>query len=228
MRRRLEHGLGEIWVVVADVMLGFLLLTILLLPKHKLPEKKHAYEQPNAVADFLHDLNALKKSEAIDFSPPHFAEVNVTFGSDLLFKKCDWTLSPQGETRIDKFAQLLWTRSPALERVEIKGYADRAPAEDCASLEEFQKSNLKADDWNLLLSSLRAMSVQQALIDNAGKDVGHQVSATRAGLLEAVGKGDLHPKDPRHPDDSKDRRVEILVHFVEPIPTERKAAERPH
>ena len=69
------------------------------------------------------------------------------------------------------------------------------------------------------------MSVQQALIDNAGKDVGHQVSTIRAGLLEAVGKGDLHPKDPRHPDDSKDRRVEILVHFVESVPTEQKPSE---
>jgi outer membrane protein OmpA-like peptidoglycan-associated protein len=216
MRRRPELGLGEIWIVVADVMLGFLLLVLIVLPhNYTQPDKKGTYEQPAAVAAFVADLIKIQKMAPIDFSPPRFAELNITFRSDLLFKKCDWTLTDQGRARIDDFARLLWKRSALLDRVEIKGYADRHPADDCSSLWNFKQSNLGADNWNLLLSSLRAMSVQQALIDNARKDVDQSMIDRRVKLLEAVGKGDLHPRDPDHPDDSRDRRVEILVHFIE-------------
>jgi outer membrane protein OmpA-like peptidoglycan-associated protein len=202
--------LGEIWIVVADVMLGFLLLVLIAFPR-----QQDTYEQPPAVAAFISDLIKFQRKEPIDFSPPRFAELNVTFRSDLLFKKCDWSLTDQGKERIDDFAQLLWKSTRLLDRVEIKGYADRHPADDCSSLWNFKQSNLAADNWNLLLSSLRAMSVQEALIGSATKDVDQSTIDHRVRLLEAVGKGDLHPRDPDHPDDSRDRRVEILVHFIE-------------
>lgn len=199
-------------------MLGFVLVVLLAFPRprqQQIKSVKPGFQPPPALADFLADLDSLKRSEPVDFSPLHFAEVNVTFGSDLLFKRCDWALSDMGKKRIDDFAQLLWKHSPFLERVDIKGYADRANASDCSALAKFRQSNLSADNWNLLLSSLRAMSVQQALIDSASKDAGPDTFRSRAKLLEAVGKGDLHPLQSGNPDNSKDRRVEILVHFIE-------------
>jgi outer membrane protein OmpA-like peptidoglycan-associated protein len=208
MRRRVDGGFGEIWVVVADVMLAFLLLVLLTTPRPS------TYERPVAVESFLRDLDALKRSGVCDLEP-QFAEVNVSFNSDLLFKKCDWSLSENGKKRIDDFAQLLWKRTPLLQRVEIEGYADRVPADDCPSLAPFKQSELKADHWNLLLSSLRAMSVQQKLIDNADRGVTLDIFDHRVKLLEAAGGGDLHPKDSQHPDDQRNRRVDIRVHFVE-------------
>jgi outer membrane protein OmpA-like peptidoglycan-associated protein len=213
MRRRVDGGLGEIWVVVADVMLAFLLLVLLTIPR-----PKTSYQRPVAVDAFLHDLDALQKSGVCNLEK-QFAEVNVSFNSDLLFKKCDWLLTENGKKRIDDFAQLLWKRTLVLQRVEVEGYADRVPADDCSSLAPFKQSALNADHWNLLLSSLRAMSVQQKLIDNAVKGVTQDVFDRRVKLLEAAGGGDLHPKDSQHPDDQKNRRVDILVHFVEPTAT---------
>jgi outer membrane protein OmpA-like peptidoglycan-associated protein len=214
MRRRAEAGFGEIWVVVADVMLAFLLLVLLTIPRPKAPEKKGTYERPIALGEFLHDLEVLQRSGVCDLEP-QFAEVNVSFNSDLLFKKCDWQLTDKGKKRIDDFAQLLWKRTSVLQRVEIEGYADRVSAADCSSLAQFKESELSADNWNLLLSSLRAMSVQQKLIDNAANGVTQDTIDHRVRLLEAVGGGDLHPKDSEDPDNQRNRRVDIRVHFVE-------------
>lgn len=218
MRRRVDAGFGEIWVVVADVMLAFLLLVLLIIPRPKAPDKKKVYERPAAMESFLRDLDILQKSGVCDLQP-QFAEVNVSFNSDLLFKKCDWSLTDNGKKRIADFAQLLWKRTSVLQRVEIEGYADRVPADDCSSLAPFKQSDLTADHWNLLLSSLRAMSVQQKLIDNAVMGVTQDIFDHREKLLEAAGGGDLHPKDSRHPDDQRNRRVDIRVHFVETTAT---------
>ncbi len=222
MRRRAEGGFGEIWVVVADVMLAFLLLVLLTIPRPKAPEKKGTYERPAALGEFLHDLDVLQRSGVCDLEP-QFAEVNVSFNSDLLFKKCDWSLTDKGKKRIDDFAQLLWKRTSVLQRVEIEGYADRVSASDCLSLAPFKQSELSADNWNLLLSSLRAMSVQQKLIDNAVSGVTQDTIDHRERLLEAVGGGDLHPKDSEHSDNQRNRRVDIRVHFVENPPTSKQA-----
>jgi outer membrane protein OmpA-like peptidoglycan-associated protein len=172
------------------------------------------------MVEFLHDLEALQRSGVCDLEP-QFAEVNVSFNSDLLFKKCDWSLTDRGKKRIADFAQLLWKRTPVLQRVEIEGYADSVSAADCPSLAPFKQSQLDADNWNLLLSSLRAMSVQQNLIDNATSGVTRDTQDTpdrREKLLEAVGGGDLHPKDAEHSDNQKNRRVDIRIHFVENSP----------
>jgi outer membrane protein OmpA-like peptidoglycan-associated protein len=218
MRRHVDGGFGEIWVVVADVMLAFLLLVLLTIPQPKVPKKIGAYERPIAVESFLSDLDALQRSGVCDLEP-QFAEVNVSFNSDLLFKKCDWLLTENGKKRIDDFAELLWKRTSVLQRVEIEGYADRVPADDCSSLAPFKQSELNADHWNLLLSSLRAMSVQQKIIDNAGRGVTQDIFDHRVKLLAAAGGGDLHPKDSQHPDNQRNRRVDIRVHFVETTAT---------
>jgi len=58
-------------------------------------------------------------------------------------------------------AAIIWHYDPVIERIQIEGHADKRPAENCSSLPGLQNIELPKD--NLLLSSLRAMAVQQEL-----------------------------------------------------------------
>jgi flagellar motor protein MotB len=155
-------------------------------------------------------------------APPKYAEIHITFQSDLLFPKCQWTPSDAGKRSLHDQACLLWKFSNNIERIEIEGYSDQKPADNCRSLQGLKGIGMPAD--NLLLSSFRAIAVRNELGNMAGASCGGEATATlskiqvdkRLAKLEAVGQGDLHPSDPANSDDPKNRRIEITIHFIEP------------
>jgi hypothetical protein len=197
VRRRGETG-GEIWIVVADMMLGFLAVVLLTALRHE--RLSQAYPAPTstptptltpsaspvsgtfrapppAVENFLQELLSLQTRQHFLIAPPRYAEVYIIFQSELLFPKCQWTLTDAGRQSLKDQACVLWKFNESIERIEIEGYSDPRPADDCFSLQQLKGIELPAD--NLLLSSFRAIAVRNELAKMAGATSGEtSASAT--------------------------------------------------
>jgi outer membrane protein OmpA-like peptidoglycan-associated protein len=240
MLRRSYDTAVEVWIVFADVLVGFLAIVLMVTAQPPAssppirptpvpirasptptPEGRHLI-QPPAVEHLTHALEHLQTergSRSYEVSAEGF-EVHVIFEEKLLFEKCEWVLDPRGQDLLKEVAAIIWQYDPVIERIQIEGHADKRPAENCSSLGGLQNIGLPRD--NLLLSSLRAMAVQQELAQITESNDSANLSAAtpetsseeRLAKLEAVGRGSLHPRtsDPRDP---KNRRIEITVHFQE-------------
>jgi len=230
---------SEVWIVLADLLVGLLAVVLLVgleqppivptptptptfTPRPPSPTPGAILIQPPAVEHLKTELESLRRSRG-ERGYRVFADgfdVHIIFEETLLFKKCEWTLNQQGEERLKELAHVLWGYDSYIERIQIEGHADTRPAESCSSLSKVGNVGLPKD--NLLLSSFRAMAVQQQLIQISEEDVPTAPSPStdlrqdRLKKLEAVGRGDSHPMEPHNPNDPRNRRIEITVHFIGP------------
>lgn len=236
--RRVGEDIGEIWVVVADVLVGFVVVMIVIAlrpkPVASTPTAKHTStpkptstprggfkQPPAAVSAFYNELKDLQKHQHFEIPELEYAEVHIVFQSDLLFQKCHWTLSDDGRNSLREQACLLWKFDRSIQRIEIEGYSDPKPAETCPTMRALSDLSLPAD--NVLLSAFRAIAVRNELakMSTAKCDGKSEIETLgppddeRVAKLEAVAQGALHPVNSSNPDDKRNRRIEITVHFIE-------------
>ncbi len=194
--------------------LGFLLVVVgvfVMLPGVADPdiEIEPGPSPPPGVVELEQEFGDLPNSGSFEVRTT-FSTLNITYTSALLFVQCDWTLSSDGRDLLESHARVLWQHEEQITRLQIEGHADSRPADGCASLSEL--GELKPTNW--LLSSLRAMRVREVLADLALEHPEGNVD-TRLRILEAVGRGDLHPIEQDNPAADVNRRLEITVHFRE-------------
>lgn len=208
----------DVYIVVADILIGFLCTVFLLFAVYVKPVAQSPPAAKNAFAEEI-ERHRRRLSYAFKLDASPHAQVHLKYGERLLFEPCQWNLSESGKALLREHFSILAKYAPSIDRVQIEGHADARPASDCKSL---QRVNLRRDNW--ILSSLRALDVRDFLEEElapAGlppRDASSAVPvAARAMLrkIEAVGRGDLHPLDDKHPKSEVNRRIEITVHFIE-------------
>ncbi len=204
----------DVWVVVADVLIGFLCVVFLLFVAQAGPV---GLRPPEDVGQFATEMNELKIKRGGKYGVrSEFSKVHLTYGEKLLFQQCEWNLSPGGIDLLEEHFQVFQSFAAAISRIQIEGHADSRPAAKCPSL---QRVGLKRDNW--ILSSLRAHAVRDVLenVLAAGAQGKHGdlqgTGMTLLKALEAVGRGDLPPVRPDAPANEENRRIEITIHFKE-------------
>jgi len=209
----------DVWVVVADVLVGFLCVVFLLF----VVQAPTGHPPPDAVEQFAKEMNEVKEKTGVKFDVRRgFSRVQLEYGEKLLFKTCEWEISLDGNELLKQHFSIFLTYARAISRIQIEGHADSRSAASCPSL---QRAGLRRDNW--ILSSLRALEVREFLenVLKAGTQeerpdpLGASASLLKA--LEAVGRGDLHPLEPNDPVSEVNRRIEITVHFKEMLVLQR-------
>lgn len=212
MRIREQEGESNIWIVVADALVGF--LAVVFIVGYSTPTRV----RPPAIESFETDIKAMQARWQYGVQS-EYSKVHITYQERVLFQECEWTLSEEGHELLKEHAEVFWRYIPDISRIQIEGHADSRPATFCASL---KRTGLPPDNW--LLSSLRAIGVRAFLAAHATELLNvpdELIRQERLRKLEAVGRGDLHPKDPKDPANRINRRIEMTVHFIEPAQVSR-------
>lgn len=203
----------DVWVVVADVLVGFLCVVFLLF----VVQAPIGPPPPEAVQRFAKEMNELKEKRGGKFDlKRQFSKVQLEYAEKLLFVTCEWNISAEGRELLEEHFRIFLKYSADISRVQIEGHADSRPAASCVRL---QQAGLRQDNW--ILSSLRALEVRDFLEtvvkawswETQGQGPGSSPVILKT--LEAVGRGDLHPRDAANPENPINRRIEITVHFKE-------------
>jgi flagellar motor protein MotB len=202
-------------VVVADVLVGFLCVVLLLFIAYVRPAGD---QPPAAVAGFGEKLQKHKHATGGRYEiKPEFSKVHVSYGEKLLFQTCEWHLSEAGRTLLKEHLAMLGQYAAEISRIQIEGHADTRRPDRCESL---KRVGLRRDNW--ILSSLRALEVRDFLegvfsgdVQDGAADRAGQSSSDLVKKIEAVGRGDLHPIDPSDPASEVNRRLEVTVNFIE-------------
>lgn len=197
----------DVWVVVADVLIGFLCVIFFLFVGQVSPG---AQLPPESVSKFEWEIKEHMVRSGGKFEVgSEFSKVRLRYGEKLLFRTCEWSLSERGRALMREHFDILRRHMEFISRIQIEGHADSRPAERCVSL---QQAGLRRDNW--ILSSLRALEVRDFLEEIIRKSQGNTL-VDNLKKIEAVGRGHLHPVNSRDLASELNRRIEITVHFIE-------------
>jgi outer membrane protein OmpA-like peptidoglycan-associated protein len=216
----------DIWPVIADAFLTLLAVTVVLASgrqpvdtdvenfKREIAEKAHG-----EYASILSDVEVGGR----------WARLVLTEES-LSFPKCQWSLPTEKQGQIRKLFQWIGERRGLLRQIRIEGHADRKwSGEGCGDvgpfLDNLQLSQNRARAvYNVLLGLAPETRVGlQAILDDTNNSpsvpvqMGYLRDLAKRGCLEVAGYGDRHPRDKLDLDSPKNRRVEIVLEFREPM-----------
>jgi outer membrane protein OmpA-like peptidoglycan-associated protein len=215
-----------VWPVIADAFLTLLAVVVVMA----------SGRQPvDAEVDTL-------KSEIVEKSHHEYASLlaDVEIGAkwarlvlteeSLSFPKCKWTLPTEKQEQIQKLFKWIGQRRGLLRQIRIEGHADRQwSGEGCGDvgpfLDNLQLSQNRARAvYNVLLGFAPETRVGlQALLNDEGSSPSTPIqmeflrNLAKRGCLEVAGYGDRHPRDKLDLDSPKNRRVEIVLEFREPM-----------
>jgi outer membrane protein OmpA-like peptidoglycan-associated protein len=225
-RRGSQRFHYDVWPVIADAFLTLLAVVVVLA----------SGRQPVDT-----DVDTLKR-EIVAQSHGEYAglladvEIGTTWArlvlteESLSFPKCEWTLPTEKQEQIDKLFQWIGQRRGLLRQIRIEGHADRKwSGEGCGDvgpfLDNLQLSQNRARAvYNVLLGFAPENRIGlQDLLNNTGTfpsaplQMDYLRELAKRGCLEVAGYGDRHPRDKLDPDSPKNRRVEIVLEFREPM-----------
>lgn len=237
MRRRGNRSLYyDVWPVIADAFLTLLAVVVVMASgrqpadteverlKTEIVEKSH-----KEYAGLLADVELGTK----------WARLVLTEDS-LSFPKCQWGLPIDKQDQIHKLFQWIGERPQLLRQIRIEGHADRKwLGEGCGNVGPFLD--------NLQLSQNRARAVYNVLLGFAPEarlglqdllsDSGNPPAVpdglqylrdlAKHGCIEIAGYGDRHPRDKADLDSAKNRRVEVVLEFREPMGSQSPGATSP-
>lgn len=154
----------------------------------------------------------------------------LVFTEDSLsFPKCRWSVPAEKQQQIQELFRWIGSYRSLLRQIRIEGHADRKwEGLGCKDVGPFLD--------NLQLSQNRARAVYNMLLGFAPENptglhellndpsasvrpaegLEYMLSLARRGCLEVAGYGDRHPRD-SDPDSPKNRRVEVVLEFREPL-----------
>ena len=216
----------DIWPVIADAFLTLLAVAVVLASgrqpvdtdvenlKREIAEKAHG-----EYAGILSDVEVGGRWVRL-----------VLTEESLSFPKCQWSLPSEKQDQIRKLFQWIGERRGLLRQIRIEGHADRKwSGEGCGDvgpfLDNLQLSQNRARAvYNVLLGFGAETRVGlQALLDDTSSlpsvpvQMGYLIDLAKRGCLEVAGYGDRHPRDKVDLDSAKNRRVEIVLEFREPM-----------
>ncbi len=226
IRRRSQRFHYDVWPVIADAFLA-LLAVVVVIASGRQPADAEVEKFENEIlqkwhgefSDLLADVDRRAK----------WARLVLTEES-LSFPKCKWTLPTEKQERIHKLFQWIGENHKLVRQIRIEGHADRKwLGEGCGDVGPFYD--------NLQLSQNRARAVYNVLLgfppetrvglQELLNDDGNSPSEpsgleylralAKRGCLEVAGYGDRHPRDKSDLDSPKNRRVEIVLEFREPV-----------
>jgi outer membrane protein OmpA-like peptidoglycan-associated protein len=215
----------DVWPVIADAFLALLAIVVVMA----------SGRQPvdNEVEQFKKEIREKSHKE---FSPV-LADVEVRnkwarlvlTEETLSFPKCQWNLALEKQQQIQALFRWIGEHRGLLRQIRIEGHADRKwSGLGCNHVGPFLD--------NLQLSQNRARAVYNVLLgftpeESVGlyellNDVGSTAAPlgleylrdlAKRGCLEVAGYGDRHPRDKSDLDSPKNRRVEVVLEFREPV-----------
>lgn len=224
----------DVWPVIADAFLTLLAVVVVLASGRQPVDtdveafKKEIVQQSHGeYASILSDVEVGTK----------WARLVLTEES-LSFPKCQWGLPAEKQQQIQRLFQWIGQRRGLLRQIRIEGHADRKwDGEGCSDvgpfLDNLQLSQNRARAvYNVLLgfSPETRVGLQQ-LLNGTGNPPAEPVEMNylrdlaRRGCLEVAGYGDRHPRDKLDLDSPKNRRVEIVLEFREPLGGNSASAE---
>lgn len=224
---RNEAG-ATVWPVLADVVIGFLVLILLVaafsfqqLAQALEEEEKKAegtHRPPSARDEFKQSFN--EEFRGVLAAEPkivreEFAELQLRFPETLLFPSCGYRLYPQGREAMDFIRGLLNRYEDSIDRVQVTGHTDKDRPHPIVG--PCAESGITS---NLQLAAWRAIEVTRLLApdDRTGLD---------PAKIWPVALGPHHPVDPTaNQNDSRvkqeNRRIEVLIKFHESEPAPSK------
>ena len=222
-RFRFHH---DVWPVIADAFLTLLAVVVVLASGRQAVDtdvetlkREIVQKSQGEYASILSDVEVRTK----------WARLVLT-EETLSFPKCKWGLPVEKQQQIQRLFQWIGLRRGLLRQIRIEGHADRQWAgEGCSDvgpfLDNLQLSQNRARAvYNVLLGFAPETRVGlQELLNETGNaptvpaEMNYLRDLARRGCLEVAGYGDRHPRDKRDPDSPKNRRVEIVLEFREPL-----------
>jgi len=231
-RGRSQRFHYDVWPVIADAFLAVLAVIVVM---------ASGRQPADAAVEGL-------KSEILKRSHEEYRDLvaDVEIGTkwarfvlteeSLSFPKCEWTLPTEKQERIHKLFQWIGQSHGLLRQIRIEGHADRKwLGEGCGDvgpfLDNLQLSQNRARAvYNVLLGFTPETRVGlQELLNGEGNSpsvpdgLEYLRDLAKRGCLEVAGYGDRHPRDKSDPDSAKNRRVEIVLEFREPVGLEPSA-----
>lgn len=231
-RSRSHRFYYDVWPVIADAFLALLAVVFVMASgrqpvdtdvdklKSEIVEKSH-----HEYAGLLADVEIGAK----------WARLVLTEES-LSFPKCAWTLPQEKQEQIRKLFQWIGQRRTLLRQIRIEGHADsKWVAEGCSNVGAFH-DNLQLSQnrgravYNVLLGldPETGQGLQEVLNNESSSSplpngLAYIRGLAKRGCLEVAGYGDRHPRDKSDPDSPKNRRVEIVLEFREPMGSQSSA-----
>jgi outer membrane protein OmpA-like peptidoglycan-associated protein len=216
----------DVWPVIADAFLA-LLAVVVVMASGRLPVD-------NGVEQFKKEIYEKSHKE---FSPV-LADVEVRTKwarlvlteETLSFPKCQWDLPTQKQQQIQALFRWIGDHRELLRQIRIEGHADRKwLGTGCGDvgpfLDNLQLSQNRARAvYNVLLGFTpeERVGLYELLNDSPGlpaapKGLEYLRDLAKRGCLEVAGYGDRHPRDKSDLDSPKNRRVEVVLEFREPV-----------
>ncbi|HEX3554592.1 MAG TPA: OmpA family protein [Thermoanaerobaculia bacterium] len=219
-----ESAEPNIWPVVADVFIGFLVLILVaILASYAELTNKTGFGTRNPPrkrdefrAKFLYDFASREEEESKPQSPKAciegFAEVRLYFPSDFLFQPCEIRLEAKGLDMIDRLKALLEVFDPDIDRIQVTGHTDSDPP----SRESKSRCLAQGIQTNWQLSARRAITVVERLVPEhqAGIDP-KKIWATARSSYEPVRCGMFSDKLSSDEIKRRARRIEVWIKFKE-------------
>jgi hypothetical protein len=224
MRRgRRERADLDAWPAIADSFVGILAVVVFLFIGYRPPDPD--------VERFKNELRerfetARRQGILEDFRLSAYEARIVYSAESLSFETCDWQLPAHKAAVVQAHLRPFAQRSELIRLIRIEGHADRRSSESCTGVVPYRD--------NLQLSQNRARAVYNVLLGLApkqqrglsaaleeGQDEGAPEGLAflrqlnRQGRLQTAGFGDTLPRDPEAPENPINRRVEIVIAFVE-------------
>jgi len=225
-RRGAQRFHYDVWPVIADAFLTLLAVVVVMASGRQPVDAEVDTLKSEIVEKSHHEYASLLADVEIGAKWARF----VLTEESLSFPKCKWTLPTEKQEQIQKLFQWIGQRRRLLRQIRIEGHADRKwLGEGCGDvgpfLDNLQLSQNRARAvYNVLLGLTPETKVglQELLNDQSNspavpEHLEYLRELAKRGCLEVAGYGDRHPRDKLDPDSAKNRRVEIVVEFREPM-----------
>ena|SRR2546425_763115 len=216
----------DVWPVIADAFLALLAVVVVMASGRQPVDPEVDTLKSEILEKWHHEYGGLLADVEIGEKWARF----VLTEESLSFPKCKWTLPTEKQEQIHKLFQWIGQRRTLLRQIRIEGHADRKwLGEGCGDvgpfLDNLQLSQNRARAvYNVLLGFTPETRVGlQELLNDQGNppsvpdELEYLRDLAKRGCLEVAGYGDRHPRDKFDPDSPKNRRVEIVVEFREPM-----------
>lgn len=227
MRRHANHRFHlDVWPVIADAFLT-LLAVVVVMASGRQPVDTDVEKLKSEIVDKSHHEYA-GLLEEVELGTK-WARLVLTEDS-LSFPKCQWSLPIDKQDQIHKLFQWIGARPQLLRQIRIEGHADRKwLGEGCGNvgpfLDNLQLSQNRARAvYNVLLGFTpeARVGLQEFLSDSenappAPDGLQYIRDLAKHGCIETAGYGDRHPRDKLNLDAAKNRRVEVVLEFREPM-----------
>jgi flagellar motor protein MotB len=225
-RRGSQRFHYDVWPVIADAFLTLLAVVVVMASGRQAVDTEVDTLKSEILERSHHEYAGLLAEVEIGAK---WARLVLTEES-LSFPKCKWTLPTEKQEQIHMLFQWIGQRRKLLRQIRIEGHADcKWLGEGCGDvgpfLDNLQLSQNRARAvYNVLLGftpetrvGLQELLNDQGTSPSVPDELEYLRNLAKRGCLEVAGYGDRHPRDKLDPDSPKNRRVEIVLEFREPM-----------